>query len=249
MTTEQRQETERIIFSGFLAIAIHAVVILILYISDAIVIEDVEDHFGTIFVKSIVVSTGPSTEESDQQLVEQPAVLSENIQPIEEFVVAGESPDAQPEDAVMEQETGHGTATEPDGPTQDDAPNSDRPLVEEPQPPQHSRPATLEEDHIYEGSYEDESYRIQMDRKTKKAQPAIRIPVNLPKWVHEQEKEIVVVLSYVLDGDGRVTALTVTRSSGYDDVDEAVRRAFFQWKFSNPRGEDRTTGTFTYKVN
>lgn len=250
MTIVQRQEAERIIISVFLAIAAHSIVFLILHFSNAIVVEDLHDRSGPIFIRSIVVSTGPSSIESGMQLAGQQAAVDENILPAAELPEAGESRAVPREDPPTEQAVVHGTATEPTGQIQEDRPAP--PRIEEPRPPQTGdivQPAAVVEEHIFTGSDQGADYRIQMDKKTRKAQPAIRIPVNLPAWVNEREIEIEVVLSYVLDGDGRVTELTVNRSSGYNDVDEAVKRAFLLWKFPNPKGEDRITGTFTYKVN
>lgn len=92
---------------------------------------------------------------------------------------------------------------------------------------------------------------VEMGNKTDKAKPNWRTGIILPKWVLDEKIKLYVVISFVVGKDGFLSAEPVIEeSSGYPDVDEAVKRAMMSgWKFSNPTDSNYSVGKLTYKVN
>ena len=70
----------------------------------------------------------------------------------------------------------------------------------------------------------------------------------IPRWVSEQGLRLKVELAVILNADGLVIVRSVKVSSGYPDVDAAVKKAVSRWKYSRGRGARTVSGTITYFI-
>jgi TonB family protein len=58
-----------------------------------------------------------------------------------------------------------------------------------------------------------------------------------------------VIVSFTLEPEGVVSAVSVTRSSGYADVDSAVSDAIRRWRFTPANGGGPVKGGITHVIN
>ena len=120
--------------------------------------------------------------------------------------------------------------------------------------PAKSTPHVVEPDHIFLGKDDMNEFSVEMVNKSHRAKPAIRIRPELPRWVEDEQKKLVVVFSFILDANGRITYLNLDKSSGYQDVDTAIAQALMPrdgngWQFSRPAGDERVMGKLTYRIH
>ncbi len=75
-------------------------------------------------------------------------------------------------------------------------------------------------------------------------------PPVIPHWVSEQGLRLKVLLYVELNADGLIVSCTIpkTGSSGYPDVDAAVRKAVLRWKYSRGVGAQTVRGVITYFI-
>lgn len=73
------------------------------------------------------------------------------------------------------------------------------------------------------------------------------VPV-IPRWVSEQGLRLKVELNVELNADGLVLVRGIRVSSGYPDVDAAVRKAVSRWKYTRGTGAQTVRGVITYVI-
>jgi TonB family protein len=85
-----------------------------------------------------------------------------------------------------------------------------------------------------------------------KREPLIKATPQIPKWVSEQALQLRVILSFTLLPQGILTDIEVVTphgSSGYPEIDTAIKQAFARWKFAPITQDVKVTGTITYIIN
>jgi protein TonB len=71
----------------------------------------------------------------------------------------------------------------------------------------------------------------------------------IPAWVSTQGLTMSVKVSFTLQPEGVVSAVSVARSSGYADVDSAVIDAIRRWRFTPAKGGGPVQGVITHIIN
>jgi TonB family protein len=56
-------------------------------------------------------------------------------------------------------------------------------------------------------------------------------------------------VTFTIEPDGLVSAVSASRSSGYADVDTAVLAALRRWTFTHASGGGQVQGVITYIIN
>ncbi len=70
----------------------------------------------------------------------------------------------------------------------------------------------------------------------------------IPKWVSTQGLLLSVTVAFVLMPDGVVSVASMTRSSGYADVDSAFMEAIRHWRFTAAQDAGSNTGLVLYLI-
>ncbi len=251
MDASKRKEAERISVSVVAAVVLHLGVFFAVEYAGLIVVEDPVEYIGPILVELADV-----TSISQLVKVESPEAVDPDRQPLDEPEKTEQQPSAiEPESVETEHQdtTGaEGASEEVAAETENDAvlPESAPKTTPRTSPPPKTAPEIFDES-IYSGRDAANSFSVAMDRKTNRAKPDFRVPVELPDWVESQKVKLKeIVLSFIIGGDGYIIELHVDESSGFDDVDRAVTESVRKWKFSNPISRnERIMGTLTYGVN
>ena len=112
----------------------------------------------------------------------------------------------------------------------------------------------FKDDSVHEGRDNITQFTIKMQEKSHIAKPAFRFQIRLPEWVEEEGIELELVIQFITGPDGQIIELDIIKSSGHDDVDNAVLFSMMPpggnaWQFSKPPDEDRIIGKITYRIN
>jgi TonB family protein len=75
-----------------------------------------------------------------------------------------------------------------------------------------------------------------------------RVEPDVPDWVKYEGLTLAVEYAFVLTPQGLLTQLTLQKSSGYSDVDAAVREALRLWKFRQIQGTKRVQGSVQVSI-
>lgn len=252
MNFARRKETERFAFSFSMALLFHLAIFLVLYFGRFLLVEDTGGYLGPITVMldepmSLPTKTTGDTPQAPPQ--EQPKETEKTTDPAspdaEKMV---ETPSKQPDslvgDAGKSDVLPAKTADTSETRVPDAAPASTEPLFKV----QDAAP----EEETYIFTDRDPSggeVSIKMSRKSDKASPIIRLPVELPDFVTREGRKLEAVLSFVVAADGYLVDLHLDKSSGFEDVDNAIIASMQKWKLSNPTPGQKVVGTFTYRIN
>jgi len=253
MNLERRKQLERLGVAALAAVLFHAALVLVLELGRFIQVEEEGEYIGPVYVELSDVTRIPDTARVEGEESEAEETAPEEPERPEERPEARpdepeEPPDAADPDRAPRTEGGSPVSTARTDEAADEPPPESQPR-EAPEAYRPAEKAPETADNVYSGSDEGNEFTVEMRGRADRAQPAWRIDVDLPDWVDRKDAELEVTFSFIVDTEGRIIHLHLDRSSGHKDVDEAVRRALAQWKFSNPFGKERITGTFTYRTN
>jgi TonB family protein len=71
---------------------------------------------------------------------------------------------------------------------------------------------------------------------------------DIPSWVSEQGVQLKVIVSFVVTPEGSLMNVTIERSSGYTDVDNAIKTAVRRWRFQATSSTKSPKATVTYNI-
>ena len=182
-----------------------------------------QDHVPVLEQKEPVVAEQPSSEQPEiEKPEEQPAIGDKG---------ESELPSTKTEKPIAElvQEARESTA--------------------QTTPPVKTTP-TVRDESFYEGKDRSIEFTIKMGRFSDKAKPNWRMPIRLPEWAEEQELKAVIIYSFLVGPDGKISYLHVDKTSGYRDVDRAVAASLREWQFAHQAfGREHAEGTITLRIN
>ncbi len=92
------------------------------------------------------------------------------------------------------------------------------------------------------------NYRLELPGSGKGRTVLSSVKPVVPAWVNAQGLTMSVAVSFTLQPDGLVSAVSSTRSTGYADVDAAVLEAIRRWRFTSASGGP-VKGVITYIIN
>ena len=255
MKALEKQEKTRLLLSVVLGLAIHIGLFLILEFGEFIKLEDKAEFVGPMIVELSEYTTVPDTRqavESTAEVVEE-ALIEEPEAEAAEPEVSTEEPVEPPTDKpVQEQEPPVKTPQDMPVQPQEDSDQERVPStpVEDytiPTPPEQER---NEQPELWNGVDEGNEMRIRMGSLAVSPQPNIgpSIALELPAWISTIGRKLEIRFSFVVGPDGFITNLNLEQSSGYPEVDRAIRDTLRQWKFSRPIRRERVEGEFTYII-
>jgi len=231
MRLAEKRDLQRALFSAAVALALHALVFLAVELGHLFRIESEGPAYGAMFVDISDLA-------ADAGVLYRPETAPKAAPPKTEPPKAKE-PEAAATDLSV---------TDPKAVPQVAAPKTAEKKPEPVQAPP-APPTNVYSVKEANGS----TLGVEMGNKSDMAKPNWRSEIILPKWVVDDRKiKLFVVISFVVGRDGLLSAEPVIEeSSGYADVDEAVKRAMVngRWKFSNPTGSNYAIGKLTYRVN
>jgi TonB family protein len=253
MRTWHKKEKERLLISVFIALLLHVGLFLMIEYGDFLPEGEPAEYIGpmTVEISEYTVIPEPFKEQPQaEEPVEQPPSEEQEIVD-EEPMQSEQTPETteqvrEAEDQPVEQDGQKTTPAESED--QAIAESSETSSYEVPTP----SPAEDEEKqkHTFNGTDEGNEFSIQMGSISDIAKPNIgpSIAEQLPQTVKGLDKSVEVIFSFILGPDGKITRLYMDKSSGYPEIDRAIRSTLLQWKFSRPIREERVEGEFTYVI-
>jgi len=89
---------------------------------------------------------------------------------------------------------------------------------------------------------------IEWEDPTSGREAVNRVEPRIPQWVSKDGLRLKVVVAFVLTPQGILSSVKVEESSGYSDVDSAVREAVRKWKFKAVSSSRQVRGRLSYKI-
>jgi len=238
MTRQQYQDNERLAFGLAAALLLHAAIFLIAFFIPAFKIPPEPEYEGPVvieldsFTDSVNSQTEPDNFVTDRPL---PSAARAPTIPGPEPVPGRPSADVRP------------TTTEPREETSRLAEGSLRNLDEALQ-----RANTPGNGLDGSGTGRDASGSDTGTSSTwadnTSREPVSRTEPVIPRWVSEQGLRLKVELSVDLTADGFIQVKGIKTSSGYSDVDAAVRNAVSRWKYTRLSQAKSLSGIITYII-